>query len=93
MTRGKTILPDLWAGLRDAEVASWHGLSRERVGQIRRRAGLPPNRRPPNPPPAPNPATWAAVQVAYLIAHAAAPVKDVATALGRIEVAVRRKRR
>ena len=92
MTRIAAILADVRAGLPDREVARRHGLSRQRVGHLRRQVGLPPNRRPPKPPPEPSPATWTAAQVGYLVAHADTPVRDVATALGRTEAAVRNKR-
>jgi hypothetical protein len=93
MTRIEAILADVRAGLRDGEVAQRHGVTRQRVGQLRRQVGLPPNRRPRNPPPEPSPATWTAAHLAYLIAHADAPVRDMAAALGRTPGAVRAMRR
>jgi hypothetical protein len=93
VTRAEAILADVRAGLRDCDIADRHGVSRVRVGQIRRRAGLPINSKPRKAPPAPSPATWTAAQVAYLIAHAAAPVRDVAATIDRTPGAVRAMRR
>jgi hypothetical protein len=96
--RTAAIVADLRAGLRDREVAERHGLTKQRVHAIRRRAGIPQPPRPesaptPEPKPGPNrdPRHWREDDVAYLIAHRDDPVTDLAAHFGKSVSAIRWK--
>jgi transcriptional regulator with XRE-family HTH domain len=84
MTRTEAILAELQdRTCSDAEIARRHGVTRERVSQIRRRAGIPPLTPPRKPPAEPSRVFWTDDELAYLITHADDPVAEVAAALGR----------
>jgi hypothetical protein len=82
MTRREAILAEL-EDRSLTEIARRHGVTRGRVGQIRRAAGIPRQSAPPGPEQHPARRAWTDEDVAYLIAHADRPVAEVAAALGR----------
>jgi len=92
MSRTDDILRDLRSGMRDAEIARKHGVSRQWVFSVRTQAGLPRSTPPPTPPKPPPPNRWTDEHDAYLVAHADQPNAEVAHALGRTVSAIEYRR-